>query len=48
MSESQGEKNVARQARSSRVFGWFDRRTGLDGLLREGLDEPIPGGARFA
>jgi len=30
------------------LFGWFDRRTGLDGLLRETLDEPIPGGARFA
>jgi ubiquinol-cytochrome c reductase cytochrome b subunit len=48
MIESQGEKKVEQQARSSRVFGWFDRRTGLDGLLREGLDEPIPGGARFA
>jgi ubiquinol-cytochrome c reductase cytochrome b subunit len=30
------------------LFGWFNRRTGLDGLLRETLDEPIPGGARFA
>ena len=30
------------------VFGWLDRRTGLDGVLRETLDEPIPGGARFA
>jgi ubiquinol-cytochrome c reductase cytochrome b subunit len=30
------------------LFGWFDRRTGLDSLLRETLDEPIPGGARFA
>jgi ubiquinol-cytochrome c reductase cytochrome b subunit len=27
---------------------WFDRRTGLDSLLRTMLDEPIPGGARFA
>src|SRR5260370_1026735 len=24
------------------------RRTGLDNLLRSALDEPIPGGARFA
>jgi ubiquinol-cytochrome c reductase cytochrome b subunit len=31
-----------------RLYGWFERRTGLDALLREALDEPIPGGARFA
>ncbi len=36
------------KAKSGKLFGWFDQRTGLDGLLREGLDEPIPGGARFA
>ena len=34
--------------RRGRVFTWFDRRLGLDGLLHEALDEPIPGGARFA
>ncbi len=28
--------------------GWINRRTGLDDLLRAALDEPIPGGARFA
>ena len=27
---------------------WIDRRTGIDTLLRSALDEPIPGGARFA
>jgi ubiquinol-cytochrome c reductase cytochrome b subunit len=27
---------------------WFDRRTGVDRMLRQSLDEPIPGGARFA
>ncbi len=27
---------------------WIDQRTGLDQLLRVALDEPIPGGARFA
>lgn len=31
-----------------KVFEWFDRRVGLRQLLHEGLDEPIPGGARFA
>src|SRR6266699_6556067 len=28
--------------------GWLNRRIGLDDLLRHALDEPIPGGARFA
>jgi ubiquinol-cytochrome c reductase cytochrome b subunit len=28
--------------------GWLNRRMGLDDLLRQALDEPIPGGARFA
>jgi len=32
----------------SRLWGWLDRRTGLDRLLHEALDERIPGGARFA
>lgn len=27
---------------------WLDGRTGLDAVMREALDEPIPGGARFA
>jgi ubiquinol-cytochrome c reductase cytochrome b subunit len=31
-----------------RIFNWFDRRVGLQGLLHEALDEPIPGGARLA
>src|ERR1700687_2281352 len=30
------------------LWGWLTRRTGLDNLLRSALDEPIPGGARFA
>lgn len=38
---------VERRKRS-RVFDWFDHRVGLRALLREALDEPIPGGARFA
>lgn len=32
----------------NRIYGWLDRRTGLSELLHEALDEPIPGGARFA
>jgi ubiquinol-cytochrome c reductase cytochrome b subunit len=30
------------------LWGWLNRRTGLDDLLRGALYEPIPGGARFA
>jgi ubiquinol-cytochrome c reductase cytochrome b subunit len=30
------------------VWGWINRRTGLDDLLKTALYEPIPGGARFA
>src|ERR1700738_468492 len=30
------------------LWGWLNRRTGLDHLLRTALDEPIPGGARLA
>jgi ubiquinol-cytochrome c reductase cytochrome b subunit len=30
------------------LWGWLNRRTGLDDLLRTALDEPIPGGARLA
>src|SRR6202049_3516780 len=29
-------------------WGWLNRRTGLDNLLRTALYEPIPGGARLA
>jgi ubiquinol-cytochrome c reductase cytochrome b subunit len=30
------------------IVGWLNQRTGLDGLLKTALYEPIPGGARFA
>jgi ubiquinol-cytochrome c reductase cytochrome b subunit len=30
------------------LWGWLNRRTGLDALLRAALYEPIPGGARLA
>src|ERR1700674_2472673 len=29
------------------LWGWIDRRTGVDALLRTALYEPIPGGARL-
>ncbi len=34
--------------RWQRLYHWFDRRTGIGSLLHEALDEPIPGGARWA
>ena len=33
---------------STGIWAWINRRTGIDTLLRTALDEPIPGGARFA
>jgi len=36
------------ELKRGRLFTWFDRRAGLQALLHESLDEPIPGGARFA
>ena len=47
------EKKVAvgasgRRSLPKRIFHWLDRRAGLDKLMHESLDEPIPGGARLA
>jgi ubiquinol-cytochrome c reductase cytochrome b subunit len=47
MQETKIERgNVA--APKAGLWGWLDRRTGMDTLLRSALYEPIPGGARFA
>ncbi len=48
MSKFSEKRQYAPETRRNRFFRWLDRRTGLDALLREALDEPIPGGARFA
>ena len=47
------DKKIAAGAPGSRtlpkrIFHWLDRRAGLDKLMKESLDEPIPGGARLA
>ena len=47
------EKKVAvgapgKRSLPKRIFHWLDRRAGLDKLMHESLDEPIPGGARLA
>ena len=46
-SEPQGERDAIRRSETG-LWGWLNRRTGLDDLLRTALYEPIPGGARFA
>jgi ubiquinol-cytochrome c reductase cytochrome b subunit len=38
----------SRQRLSDRFYTWLDRRTGIDALLREALNEPIPGGSQYA
>src|ERR1700733_7218728 len=33
---------------ASKLDNWLDQRTGIDSILHETLEEPIPGGARWA
>ncbi len=47
MSENIRNASTA-ERRNGRLFGWFDTRIGLRALRHEAMDEPIPGGARFA
>ena len=47
MHETQKIEDQAARPKTG-LWGWLDRRTGVDGLLRSALYEPIPGGARFA
>ncbi len=42
------DKPEKRSGQQPGLWGWLNRRTGLDDLLSNALDEPIPGGARFA
>ena len=42
------EKQDVPATRLGRLFRWIDKRTGLDTILKVSLDEPIPGGARWA
>src|SRR6478736_3329214 len=42
------EPTDSSKRRRGAFFEWLDRRTGIDSLLHEALDEPIPGGARWA
>src|SRR5580704_8809884 len=42
------QTTIEASAPASGICAWIDRRTGIDALLRGALDEPIPGGSRFA
>src|SRR6266446_4839687 len=46
-STSKSESGAASPPQTG-LWGWLNHRIGLDALLRTALDEPIPGGARFA
>jgi len=48
MHSTQKDQDNPPPASQPGIWGWLDRRTGLDSLLRTALYEPIPGGARFA
>ena len=48
MSSSNESVSGAQPETESRIRRWLDRRTGINSVLSENLDEPIPGGARFA
>jgi ubiquinol-cytochrome c reductase cytochrome b subunit len=48
MNSTDRNENEASQSPQTGFRAWLDRRTGLDSLLRTALDEPVPGGARFA
>src|ERR1700682_3868967 len=48
MQETRKIEGTDAAAPKSGLWGWIDRRTGVDTALRSALYEPIPGGARFA
>jgi ubiquinol-cytochrome c reductase cytochrome b subunit len=48
VNSAEENKDHAAHDLASGFRGWLNRRTGLDSVLSSALDEPIPGGARFA
>jgi ubiquinol-cytochrome c reductase cytochrome b subunit len=48
MHSKPSSENPTPSRRGTGLWEWLNHRTGLDDLLRTALDEPIPGGARFA
>src|SRR5437762_9475471 len=43
-----GKQEEPHLNRRQRIYRWFDVRIGVGSLMHEALDEPIPGGARWA
>lgn len=48
MPKDNPQNEITRARPQNRMWKWFDRRTGVNEILHKSLDEPIPGGARFA
>jgi len=49
MSRTEFQSNaLTERSGARRLYDWIDQRTGIRSLLRHILDEPIPGGARWA
>jgi ubiquinol-cytochrome c reductase cytochrome b subunit len=48
VNSAEEHKHNAAEEATAGFRGWLNRRTGLDAVLSSALDEPIPGGARFA
>jgi ubiquinol-cytochrome c reductase cytochrome b subunit len=48
MPDANLEKSQSKPTLLGRLWRWIDQRTGADQILRSSLDEPVPGGARFA
>jgi len=40
--------DIPQKKMSARFYSWFNKRTGIRNIMRASLDEPIPGGARWA
>jgi len=47
-SEAESNGQAQRTTLRRRFYKWLDVRAGVDSILHEALDEPIPGGARWA
>src|SRR5438552_13190641 len=47
-SRTDGQSSHSVSTRRQRAYRGIDRRTGIGSLMHEALDEPIPGGARWA
>ncbi|MHB1936395.1 MAG: c-type cytochrome [Acidobacteriaceae bacterium] len=40
--------DVPQKKMPARFYSWFNKRTGIRNIMRASLDEPVPGGARWA